>query len=165
MFGVSTGTDSRNRLMISTTAEYAVRAVLLLALRGEGASLRADEIADAIDAPRNYLSKTLRLLAQAGLVNGVRGPNGGFRLAADPRDITVAMLVDLFDPSRDSNGCLVPDCRCTPRMPCAVHRWWKEVEGASRSKLESTSVVQLMRRRAGDRGRVRSAIPATRASR
>jgi Rrf2 family protein len=133
--------------MISTTAEYALRAVLLLAMRNSDDALRANEIADAISAPRNYLSKTLRVLARVGVIEGTRGPRGGFRLAADPRSITIAALVDLFDDARCSKGCLVVDCDCAASSPCGVHRWWNQVEDAGRSTLESTTIAQLVRSR------------------
>jgi Rrf2 family protein len=133
--------------MISTTAEYALRAVLLLAMRDNNQALRANEIADAIGAPRNYLSKTLRVLAHLGVIEGTRGPHGGFRIAADPQTITIAMLVDLFDEARSSNGCLVVGCDCTASAPCAVYRWWSEVEDAGRMTLESTSIAHLVRTR------------------
>ena len=162
--------------MISTTAEYAVRAMLLLAMRKDDTALRADEIADAIGAPRNYLSKTLRILAREGLVDGLRGPNGGFRLAVDPRTVTIASLVDLFDDTREGNGCLVVDCDCASTSPCAVHRWWNKVGAAGRDSLETTNIAQLVRSRAtvstaprsarGKRGkRSSSTIPARRARR
>ena len=48
--------------MLSCTADYALRAILLLARVGSDRPLRADEIADATGAPRNYLAKTLNAL-------------------------------------------------------------------------------------------------------
>ena len=53
--------------MLSCTADYALRAILVLARTGSDRPLRADEIADATGAPRNYLAKTLNALAKAGL--------------------------------------------------------------------------------------------------
>ncbi|HEX8906653.1 MAG TPA: Rrf2 family transcriptional regulator, partial [Longimicrobiaceae bacterium] len=69
--------------MLSKTAEYALRALLVLARRGArgGAAVRAEEIADAVGAPRNYMSKTLHALAKQGFVASARGPLGGFTLA------------------------------------------------------------------------------------
>jgi hypothetical protein len=50
-------------------------------------------IADALDAPRNYMSKTLGLLAREGLITGARGPTGGFRLERSPGELTLAEVV------------------------------------------------------------------------
>jgi DNA-binding IscR family transcriptional regulator len=50
--------------MLSQTTEYAVRAILHIALRGDGVSVRANELAAQIGVPSNYLSKTLYQLAR-----------------------------------------------------------------------------------------------------
>ena len=88
--------------MLSRTSEHAIRAILFLASRqGEG-PVTVDAIAEGLDAPRNYLSKTLNALARAGVVDSVRGVRGGFTLAVAPGALTVAQLVALFDEPRES---------------------------------------------------------------
>ena len=64
--------------MLSRTAEYALRAVLFLADRGEPTNV--DLIAERLGVPRNYLSKTLHRLAREGVLTSTRGQGGGFRL-------------------------------------------------------------------------------------
>src|SRR6188768_3085965 len=69
--------------MLSQTIEYALRASLHIA-RSHPNSVRVTEIADATDAPRNYLAKILGQLARAGLLESTRGPTGGFRFSSHP---------------------------------------------------------------------------------
>lgn len=130
--------------MLSSTADYALRAILVLA-RGFGQRpLRADEIADATGTPRNYTAKTLNALAKAGLVTSSRGPAGGFTLAVAPGQLTVARVVDLFDAPRPHTRCLLGTGPCNPARPCAAHQRWTEITNAQRAPLAATTVAELI---------------------
>jgi Rrf2 family protein len=136
-------------LMVSRTAEHALRALLYLARRqGEG-PVPVDVIAREIEAPRNYLSKILYLLAQHGLVDGVRGVHGGFVLAAAPEQVTLARLFDLFDEPRASGQCLLGGRACDPAAPCAAHERWSAIRAVARAPLTTTTIADLLGRRAG----------------
>jgi len=83
--------------MLSRTAEYAVRAAILLARHYGVRLVSTDEIASVVGAPRNYLSKTLNTLTRRGILTSVRGPGGGYALAMDPSQLSVADVTDVFD--------------------------------------------------------------------
>ena len=133
--------------MLSNTADYALRAILVLARASSGqraTALRADEIADAIGAPRNYLAKTLNALAKARLVASARGPGGGFTLAVAPTSLTVAEIVDLFDEPRPMPRCLLGTAPCNPAAPCVAHERWSAITAARREPFASTTIAQLL---------------------
>jgi len=130
--------------MLSSTADYALRAILVLARHASGRALRADEIADATASPRNYMAKTLNALAKAGLVTSTRGPQGGFILACDPRELTVASIIDRFDEPRPQRRCLLGTGPCDPAHPCAAHERWSAVTTARRTPLTTTTVADLL---------------------
>jgi Rrf2 family protein len=81
--------------MISKTGLHAIRALSALAELPAGSYAGAGAIADKVNAPRNYLGKLLQNLAREGLVVSQKGLNGGFRLARDPKTIT---LLDVVEP-------------------------------------------------------------------
>ena len=128
--------------MLSNTADYALRAVLALAHNGR--SMRADEIAAATGAPRNYLAKTLNALVKARLLTSTRGPLGGFTLAVAPGAITVARVVDLFAEPRRSPTCLLGAAPCNAATPCAAHQRWTALGAARRAPLVATTVADLL---------------------
>ena len=68
--------------MISRTALHALKALVVLQDLPDGAFAGSAQVARQIRAPSNYLGKLLRQLARAGIVEGRKGSNGGFRLAA-----------------------------------------------------------------------------------
>jgi Rrf2 family protein len=130
--------------VLSHTADYALRAILVLARERGGRPLPAEAIADAMGAPRNYLAKTLNALAKAGLVTSTRGPQGGFRLAVAPEALTLARVIDLFDEPRAHERCLLGNRPCDPANPCAAHRRWTAIAAARRAPLASTTVADLI---------------------
>jgi Rrf2 family protein len=130
--------------MLSSTSDYAVRAILALARVDTGRLMRADEVARATGAPANYLAKTLNALAKAGIVTSARGPRGGFSLALPPSELTLARIVDCFDEARPATQCLLGTRPCDPRHPCCAHERWTAVQQSRRAALADTTVADLL---------------------
>lgn len=130
--------------MLSSTSDYALRAILVLAQAKDGRPLRADQIARATGSPANYLAKTLNALAKAGLVTSTRGPFGGFVLAVPAAELTVARIIDCFDEPRPQTRCLLGNAPCDHRRPCAAHQRWTAVKDARRAALADTTVADLL---------------------
>ncbi len=90
--------------MISTTAEYALRAVVFLARQAPDARTTL-EVAAATQVPAGYLSKVLQLLVRADVLQSVFGKHGGYRLARRPADLTVLAIINSVDPIRRVSVC------------------------------------------------------------
>jgi Rrf2 family protein len=133
---------SQRSALLSVTAEYALRAVLVLA-RDPDRPMRADEVAAAIGAPRNYLAKTLNALAKAKITTSARGPNGGFMLAISADTLTVGDVAAVFDASVPRRMCLLRDQLCDPANPCSAHTRWADVSEAARRAMLTTIAVLL----------------------
>ena len=131
-------------MILSQTAQYAVRAIIYLSEHESEAPLRVDDIAGGLDVPRNYLSKILHVLARAGLLTSTRGPRGGFELARAAESLPLAEVVEHFDHTPDERQCLLGRESCSDRKPCHAHGRWKEVAVAVRSFLDETSIAELI---------------------
>lgn len=130
--------------MISATADYALRASLLLARSYGTKPMSGDDIADSTGAPRNYMSKVLNTLSRAGVLTSARGPTGGFSLAAAPERVTLAQVIDVFDEPRPHTRCLLGNGPCTPSKPCAAHNTWTAVLNARRRPLVDFTLADLI---------------------
>lgn len=131
--------------MLSRSAAYALRAVLMLAEcheHGE-AHVPAARIAARLEVPGNYLSKVLHQLAGTGVLASKRGPGGGFSLAARPADLTVQRVVAPFDSLDDQALCVLRRGRCTDETPCEAHARWSAVAEATRGFFQRTTVSAL----------------------
>ncbi len=127
---------------MSRTAEHAVRALLYLATHGPEAA-KASDIAEALGAPPNYMSKTLHALAAAGLLSSRRGPTGGFRLPVDPADLSLAQIIEIVDDPAPKDMCLIANTRCSDRTPCPLHGRWKRVSNRVWDPLRQTTLADL----------------------
>lgn len=144
-------------MLLSQTAEYALRAVLHLAAHPAGRSVRVPELAAATGVPRNYLSKTLHQLVRAGVLRSTRGPAGGFRLAGDAAGLTLEQIVAPFA-DRDARRCLMHDRPCGV-APCAVHSRWAPVAHRLDAFFGTTTVADLTGDAAGDAAGVAGLLP------
>jgi len=130
--------------MLSKTGIHAIRAVIALAELPEGAFGGATVIAQAIQAPKNYLGKLLQMLARDGLLESQKGLGGGFRLARDPRTITLLDVVEPIEHISRWNGCILGRETCSEQNPCAMHDRWKTVRDAYLVMLGETTIAQLL---------------------
>jgi Rrf2 family protein len=103
----------------------------------------AAEIADRLGAQRRGIEPVLQALTRAELLDSIRGPKGGYRLARAPRAITLIAVaeavVDAEDDAPEPSG----------RLAAAVTApLWAELDGALREKLAMQTIGDLLRRAA-----------------
>lgn len=130
-------------MWLSSTAQQAIRAVLSIADCGDDGPVRVDEIAAVIGVPRNYLSKTLSMLTRSGVLRSERGPRGGFRLAAPAERLTLARIVEPFEPITERR-CLVGRPTCGDANPCVAHKRWNKVAGGVDDFFKKTTIANLV---------------------
>lgn len=130
--------------MLSQTAEYALRAVLHIAASSTDRPVSVGEIADALDVPRNYLSKTLHQLSRAGIVSPTFGPRGGYRLVLPPAEITLDAVVSPFDETGGERHCLLGRTRCSDADPCLAHAHWKDISAQIHGFFQTMTIAKLL---------------------
>lgn len=130
-------------MRLNSTAQNALRAVLFIAGAGGVHPVRVDDIAAALECPRNYLSKTLHTLTRAGVLTSMRGRHGGFRLADAPADLVLARVVDPFQPAGERH-CLLGRPKCGIAAPCLVHERWTQVASQIEAFFGKTSIAELL---------------------
>ena len=84
-------------MRVSAKSDYALRALIELARRADGAPVSAEEIGRRQDIPHGFLQAILADLRRAGLVISQRGQSGGWRMARDPDSVTVADVIRAVD--------------------------------------------------------------------
>ena len=132
--------------VLSQTAEYALRAVLLLAARDDPEPARVNLLAARLAIPANYLSKTLSQLARAGVLTSTRGKRGGFRLARPAARIRLDEIVEPFE-DVGRRHCLLGRSVCNDRTACAVHASWKDVAETMALFFRNTTVADIVKGR------------------
>lgn len=128
--------------MLNQTAIYAIRAMGFLAAQEEGIPILSNTIAEEMEIPKNFLSKILNRLVQAGIIRSIRGRRGGFVLALAPSKIRVRDVADLFMKLDDFKKCFLGLSRCNGS--CGLHIRWKIIIEQFEMLLDETTVDRVL---------------------
>lgn len=123
--------------VVSLRAEYAVKAVLRLALTHGSEPVQAREIATYGGIPAKFVEQIMHDLRAARLVTSVRGRAGGYVLARGPEEITFADIVDATEGPRSAANGRVRGA------DALVEPVWRSVDTAVRDILESVTVADV----------------------
>lgn len=130
---------------VTRAEEQAVRLIMRLAILGRLVTLA--ELADCEDLPEPTVAKLLGQLRRAGVVEAVRGRNGGYLLVAAPESISAAVVIGAVGsetafgyPCREGNG--QPDCSRSDQ--CGLRPVWQHLENRVNSILRQTSIADLV---------------------
>ena len=122
-------------LRCGKTAQTAISAMSLLAERYDAGTTRlsSEDVATARQLPKPLVAKVLSILSTAGLVNGTRGPGGGYWLAKPPREIALVDICSCFQKGAEALMCPFGPGWCGNGDPCPMHdaivemsRQWEE---------------------------------------
>jgi Rrf2 family protein len=84
-------------MRVSAKSDYALRALIEVGRQDNGLPVSAEEIGRRQDVPHGFLQAILADLRRAGIVRSVRGQSGGWRMARDLTDVTVADVIRAVD--------------------------------------------------------------------
>lgn len=134
-----------NAIMLSKSAEYALRATIYIALKGsEDNKLGIDEIATAIDSPQSFTAKILQLLTKNNnVVSSVRGPNGGFYLTEAARRLPVRAVLEAVGENGVLTKCVLGLKECSETRPCPMHEQYRTIKAQLRQMFEKTTIHDL----------------------
>ena len=133
--------------MITTTGEYALRAMARIAQHPARQYALARDLGKELDIPGNYLSKVLQSLARAGLLDSQRGRNGGFRLARAPQDIKLFDILSAVEPMQRYETCILGHKECRDSDACPIHFMWKKARDKVLRLFRTTPLTKLARSR------------------
>ena len=122
-------------MILSKTSQYAIQALIHLAMQPPGEPVLARAAAGYLDVPPAYLAKILQILARGGLVRSFRGRSGGFCLAEGAEKTSLLTVMELIEGPGLTQSCLLGLKACEDSNPCPMHRRWKPLK---------TKVLDLM---------------------
>lgn len=134
-------------MRVSTGGRYALRAMVDLAQHGRNGPIPRQDIADRQEISAYYLAQLFMPLQAAGLVEGVKGPGGGYRLTRDPARIRAGDVFRAVEGPVAVVHCTIP---CPDEGPvcsrvdrCSTHLLWNEVSDAVTEVLDSVTLKDL----------------------
>lgn len=131
-------------MRLTTKGRYAVTAMLDLAFHSQINPVTLTDIATRQTISLSYLEQLFARLRKAGMVTGVRGPGGGYKLSRDPKEISIAAIIIAVDEPIDSTKCgSKKNCR-KDNQTCLTHDLWVGLSGQIRTYLESISLAEVL---------------------
>ncbi len=136
-------------MRISARCDYACRALLELALNWPNrGSLTIHAISEKQKIPTKYLVHILIQLKKMGLVESIRGKQGGYRLVKAPNRISLGEVI------RQVGGPLLPVVNSAIREQSAFTIIWSEVEGAMAKVLDRVTFEDICNKEKGMKGTI-----------
>ena len=108
------------RLELTKRGDYAVRAMLMLA-DADGGVITGGQIAEQTAIPRSFLPQVMGSLVHAGLVDGLQGRSGGYRLARPASSVSLLEVVEAAEGDSRRTTCILRGGPCQSAGPCRVH--------------------------------------------
>lgn len=133
-------------MLISTRGRYALRVMIDLAEHADCRYTPMKGVAERQDISLKYLEKILPQLVGAGLVEGVHGKGGGYRLTRSPEEYPVGEILRLTEGDLAPVSCL--ECNAEPcgrTAECRTFPLWKELATRVNSYLDSVTIADLMK--------------------
>ncbi|HRN62618.1 MAG TPA: SUF system Fe-S cluster assembly regulator [Luteimonas sp.] len=130
-------------LRVTRLTDYATVVMTVLAARPEEV-LSASDLAERAGLEGPTVSKLLKPLAQAGLVEGFRGVHGGYRLARPAADITLFEIVEAMEGPLAMTECSLDHGECGISDQCGVRGNWRRINDVVAEALRGVSLAQML---------------------
>ena len=132
-------------MKISTKGRYALRLMLDLALNNTGEYIPLKTVSERQEISVKYLEQIITILVKAGFVKGLRGSKGGYKLAKNPEDYTVGMILRLTEGSLAPVACLEDDINTCDRCDdCITLELWKQLYNAINNVVDNVTLADLI---------------------
>ncbi|MBQ7159447.1 MAG: Rrf2 family transcriptional regulator [Treponema sp.] len=131
-------------MKISTRGRYALRFMIDLAQHDNGSYVALKDVSARQNISIKYLEQITSLLSKFGLLLSVRGPQGGYKLAKQAREYSIAEILRITEGSLAPVSCLeTPVNTCPRKETCQTIRLWEGLDKAINDYLSSVTLQDL----------------------
>ena len=132
-------------MRISTRGRYALRGMVDLALHTKASPVLRQDISTRQEISADYVAHLFRQLSAAGLLEGVKGPGGGYRLTRDPSTIRAGDVIRAVEGPVALVHCTLPNDKpsCNRVDHCVTHLLWKRLSTVMAEFLDAVTLKDL----------------------
>lgn len=134
-------------MKLSTKGRYGLRAMVDLAINStEDQIVALSQIAERQDISVNYLEQLIAMLRRAGLVQGIRGAQGGYILSKSPNDISIGDILRALEGNLIPVECteIIGDNICNNSDVCVTKYVWKRISDSINQTVDSIKLSELL---------------------
>lgn len=135
-------------MKLSTKGRYGLRAVLDLALNSEQEAVALSSIAERQSISISYLEQLIAKLKKAGIVNSIRGAQGGYILAKATEDISVGDILRALEGDLNPVDCaevIGGEATCSSSDLCVTKYVWKRISDSINDTVDEIKLSELVR--------------------
>ena len=130
--------------LISTRGRYALRALTDIAEHQDQGPVSLSEVAARQGISEKYLESIAMPLARCGIIQGQRGKGGGYRLAVEPKQCSIASILNAVEGDVVPVACLECDAVCDNRDVCRTLPIWMGLDDVIQGYLRSKTLADLL---------------------
>ena len=132
-------------MKLSTRGRYGLKAMYQLATHyGEG-PIPLNSIAEEQNLSENYLEQLVSILRKEGLLNSVRGAQGGYMLASSPEDITVGNVLRVLEGNLAPTDCVMnEEYECEKEENCVTKLVWMRIRDSIDEVVDSITLQDML---------------------
>lgn len=130
-------------MLISRTSQYAIQALIYIALKEVGTPILSREVAEQLGVPSAYLAKIMQMLCKGGVLTSFRGRLGGFTLKQKPQQISLMQVMVITEGQNFTKDCVLGLKVCSDETACPMHEKWKPIKTEIISMLDNHNLATL----------------------
>lgn len=132
-------------MILSTKGRYGLKMMYEFALNYGKGPMSLKEVALRQQLSETYLEQIIANIKKAGLVNSIRGAQGGYELARKPEDITVGEIIRLLEGPLAPSDCILDDePECTKAEYCVTRLIWEKIMDSIDNVIDSISLRDMV---------------------
>ncbi|CAK7053675.1 Rrf2 family transcriptional regulator [Tissierella sp.] len=132
-------------MKLSTRGRYGLKAMFQLALYHGDGPISLKQIADEQNLSENYLEQLFSILKKEGLLNSVRGAQGGYMLSKEPNEITVGNILRAFEGNMAPSECVMGDeFECSKEDKCVTKLVWVKIKDSIDEVIDSITLQDMV---------------------
>ena len=132
-------------MMVSTKGRYALTVMVDLARNGGDGFVSLVDIAERENLSMKYLESIISILNKGGMLNSLRGKNGGYRLAREPKDYTINEILLLTEGTLAPVNCIMQDgVQCDKAATCSTLPLWAGLDKAIENYLSAITLEDII---------------------
>ena len=133
-------------MLVSTRGRYALRVLIDMAEHQSDHYVPLKEIAQRQEISEKYLESIVKALVKGGVLTGLRGKGGGYRLSQPPEECTVGAVLRATEGTLAPIACLTEDAPpCARQAECRTLSMWQGLDRVIQEYLDGFTISDLIR--------------------
>jgi Rrf2 family protein len=133
-------------MRLSTKSRYGTRAVLDIALHEHSGPVTLTDIAERQELSKKYLGQIVTQLLAAGILESMRGPQGGYVLGRDPKLIRLGEIIRTLEGSVAPVRCVDNPALCRRNKQCVTREVWSALKEGVESVIDKVTIADLVKK-------------------